>query len=83
MDLIAELNTKFRSLYGRNRDESLVDVPLAGLTLIGTGEIWRVEYGQLIKSYKPIKTIPNIKGSDAFHTWCLCGSCGVTKKKIR
>jgi hypothetical protein len=61
-DTISELNIIFRSLYGRNRDAILDDVPLAGLTLIGTGEIWRVEYGKLVKSYQPIKTIPNIKG---------------------
>ena len=42
-------------------DESFIDFPLAGLTLINTGEIWSVEYGQLIKSYNPIETIPNIK----------------------
>ena len=61
-DKISELNLIFRSLYGRSRDEFLKDIPLVGLTLIGTGEIWRVEYGELVKSYPPIKAIPNVKG---------------------
>ncbi len=52
----------FRSFYGANRDEMILNVPLAGLTLIGTGEIWRVEYGQVVTSYQPREMVPKIKG---------------------
>ena len=61
-DPIAELNAFFRSAYGMNRDEAMTQVPLAGLTLIGTGEIWRVEWGQLVRSYQPAAFFPKIKG---------------------
>jgi hypothetical protein len=61
-DRISELNMIFRSLYGRNRDEILTELPLAGLTLIGTGEVWRVEYGNLGKCYQPTEFLPKIKG---------------------
>ncbi len=62
LDPISNLNTTFRSLYGANRDQLLAEIPLAALTLIGTGEIWRVEYGQLAKSYPPIEMLPKVKG---------------------
>ena len=52
----------FRSLYGANRDELFAQTPLAGLTLIGTGELWRVEYGQVVKSYPPTAWLPKVKG---------------------
>jgi len=59
---IADLNVFFRSLYGANRDALLPEVPLVGLTLIGTGEIWRIEYGQIVKCYQPMRAAPKIKG---------------------
>lgn len=61
-DPIAKLNMTFRSLYGANREQLLAETPLAALTLIGTGEIWRVEYGKLSKCYQPDQTLPKIKG---------------------
>jgi hypothetical protein len=61
-DRIADLNLFFRTLYGANRDELLAEVPLVGLTLIGTGEIWRIEYGQIVKCYQPMQLAPKIKG---------------------
>ena len=61
-DRIAALNVIFRTLYGANRDELLAEVPLAGLTLIGTGEIWRIEFGQIVKCYRPIQEASKIKG---------------------
>lgn len=61
-DPIANLNMTFRSLYGANREQVLAETPLAALTLIGTGEIWRVEHGELTKCYQPNKTLPKIKG---------------------
>ncbi|RTL80241.1 MAG: hypothetical protein EKK29_19820 [Hyphomicrobiales bacterium] len=61
-DPVANLNMTFRSLYGANRDQLLAETPLAALTLIGTGEIWRVEYGQVTKSYPPAELLPKIKG---------------------
>lgn len=61
-DPIAEMNAFFRSVYGMNRDVAMAEVPLAGLTLIGTGEIWRVEWGQLVRSYSPAAFFPKIKG---------------------
>ncbi len=61
-DPIAKLNMTFRSLYGANREQVLEETPLAALTLIGTGEIWRVEHGRLAKCYQPDKTLPKIKG---------------------
>jgi hypothetical protein len=61
-DPIARLNMAFRSLYGANREQLLAETPLAALTLIGTGEIWRVEHGELVKCYQPNKTLPKIKG---------------------
>lgn len=61
-DPIARLNMTFRSLYGANREQVLEDTPLAALTLIGTGEIWRVEHGRLTKRYQPEQTLPKIKG---------------------
>lgn len=61
-DPVARLNATFRALYGANRDGLLADVPLAALTLIGTGEIWRVEYGRLATSYSPVEVLPKVKG---------------------
>lgn len=61
-DPIAKLNMTFRSLYGANREQVLEETPLAALTLIGTGEIWRVEHGRLAKCYQPNQTLPKIKG---------------------
>ncbi len=61
-DPIAKLNMTFRSLYGANREQVLEETPLAALTLIGTGEIWRVEHGRLAKCYQPDQTLPKIKG---------------------
>jgi hypothetical protein len=61
-DPIAKLNMTFRSLYGANREQVLEETPLAALTLIGTGEIWRVEHGAVAKCYQPNKTLPKIKG---------------------
>jgi hypothetical protein len=62
LDPIADLNMTFRSIYGANRDQLLTATPLVALTLIGTGEIWRVEYGQLVKSYPPVEMLPKVKG---------------------
>ena len=61
-DRIAALNVIFRTLYGANRDELLAELPLAGLSLIGTGEIWRIEFGQIVKCYRPIQAASKIKG---------------------
>lgn len=61
-DPIANLNNTFRALYGRNRDSRIKEFPLIGLTLIGTGEIFRFEYGQQIRSYSPVESLPKIKG---------------------
>ncbi|MFO1102391.1 MAG: hypothetical protein U1E20_05745 [Methylocystis sp.] len=61
-DPIAKLNLTFRSLYGANREQVLAETPLAALTLIGTGEIWRVEHGELTKCYRPDQMLPKIKG---------------------
>lgn len=52
----------FRQLYSRNRDHVVAETRLIGLTLIGTGEIFRFEYGQEIKSYRPVESLPKIKG---------------------
>lgn len=62
LDPVAQRNLLFRSLYGVNRQELLEATPLAALTLIGTGEIWRVEFGQVAKSYPPTPWIARIKG---------------------
>jgi hypothetical protein len=62
LDPVADLNMTFRSLYGANRDQLLAETPLVALTLIGTGEIWRVEYGSLVKSYPPVEMLPKAKG---------------------
>lgn len=61
-DPVAKLNMTFRSLYGANREQVLEETPLAALTLIGTGEIWRVEHGAVVKCYQPDQTLPKIKG---------------------
>lgn len=59
---VAELNNSFRGLYSLNRDHLVAEVPLIGLTLIGTCEIFRFEYGQQTKCYRPIEMLPKIKG---------------------
>ena len=61
-DPIEQINLRFRSLYGANRDELFAQTPLAGLTLIGTGELWRIEYGRVVKSYPPTAWLPKVKG---------------------
>jgi hypothetical protein len=61
-DPIEQINVRFRSLYGANRDELFAQTPLAGLTLIGTGELWRIEYGRVVKSYPPTAWLPKVKG---------------------
>jgi hypothetical protein len=38
-------------LYGANRDEVIASTPVSAITLIGTGEIWRIEHGAVVKSY--------------------------------
>jgi hypothetical protein len=62
IDPVEQLNLTFRSLYGANRDELFAQTPLAATTLIGTGELWRVEYGRVVKSYPPTPWLPKIKG---------------------
>ena len=61
-DRVGVLNNSFRELYGLNRDHVVAETPLIGLTLIGTGEIFRYEYGQLVKCYHPVSILPKIKG---------------------
>jgi hypothetical protein len=61
-DPVEQINLRFRSLYGANRDEFFAQTPLAGLTLIGTGELWRIEYGHVVKSYPPTAWLPKVKG---------------------
>lgn len=61
-DPVGALNNTFRGLYSLNRDHVIAETPLIGLTLIGTGEIFRYEYGQLAKCYHPAETLPKIKG---------------------
>lgn len=56
------LNMTFRDLYRKNRDELMPSTPLAGLTLIGTGEIWRVEFGVPVRSYAPPAWLRDVKG---------------------
>lgn len=84
LDPIAKLNNTFRGLYGLNRDARIKEVPLIGLTLIGTGEIFRFEYGQQIKSYRPVESIPKIKGLmhsvlGAHGAWGLLRAAGDAK----
>ena len=62
LDPVAKLNDTFRSLGGANRDQLLTEIPLAALTVIGTGEIRRLAYGRLVKSYQPVEMLPNVKG---------------------
>ena len=52
----ADLNATFRRMYGVNRDELAVTVPLAAATLIGTAEISRIEHGCVVKTYPPADT---------------------------
>ena len=63
VDPLARLNLQFRALYGVNRQELWEATPLAALTLIGSGEIWRVEFGKVIKSYPPTRWITKVKGT--------------------
>ncbi len=60
-DPFSEINATFRTLYGANRDEVFASTPLAAITLIGTGEIWRIEHGQVVKSYPPAPWLSRIK----------------------
>jgi hypothetical protein len=62
VDPVARLNLQFRALYGVNRQELWEAIPLSALMLIGTGEIWRVEFGQVVKSYPPTRPIAKVKG---------------------
>jgi hypothetical protein len=62
LDPEARLNLQFRELYGINRQELWEATPLAALTLIGTGELWRVEFGRVVKSYPPPAWIAKVKG---------------------
>lgn len=61
-DVLARLNLEFRQLYGENRAGLLETLPLAVLTLIGTGELWRIEFGKVVRSYPPIPWISKVKG---------------------
>ncbi len=61
-DTTEALNSTFRRLYGANREELLAVTPLAALTLIGTGEIWRIEFGRPTKSYPAPAWLAEIKG---------------------
>ena len=61
-DPVALLNVRFRELYAANRDELLAVTPLAALMLIGTGEVWRLEFGQPVRSYAPTPWIVKVKG---------------------
>ena len=61
-DSIALLNSQFRELYAKNREELLANTPLAALMLIGTGEVWRVEFGKPVRSYPPTPWIAKVKG---------------------
>ena len=63
VDALARLNLQFRALYGVNRQELWEATPLAALTLIGSGEIWRVEFGKVMKSYPPTGWITKVKGT--------------------
>lgn len=60
-DPFGEINTLFRTLYGANREEVFETTPLAAITLIGTGEIWRIEHGEVVKSYPPTPWLSRIK----------------------
>jgi hypothetical protein len=62
LDPIAVLNTRFRELYAANREELLATSPLAAVMLIGTGEVWRLEFGQPVRSYAPTPWIVKVKG---------------------
>jgi hypothetical protein len=62
LDAVGRLNLQFRALYAANRQELWETIPLSALTLIGTGEIWRVEFGQVVKSYAPTDWIAHAKG---------------------
>jgi hypothetical protein len=84
LDPIATLNNTFRAIYGLNRDARIKEFPVIGLTLIGTGEIFRFEYGQQIKSYTPVKSPPKIKGLmhsvlGAHGAWGLLRAAGDAK----
>ena len=61
-DHVARLNETFRSLYSQNREQALAEIPVVALTLIGTGEIWRFDYGRAVKCYRPPEVLPKIKG---------------------
>lgn len=61
-DAASRLNLEFRQLYGENRAGLLQTTPLAVLMLIGTGEVWRIEFGKPVRSYPPIPWISKVKG---------------------
>jgi|GEM_PF-1139327 len=61
-DAAARLNLEFRQLYGENRAGLLETTPLAVLMLIGTGEVWRIEFGKAVRSYPPTPWISKVKG---------------------
>jgi hypothetical protein len=61
-DPVARLNETFRSLYSLNREQALMEIPVAALTLIGTGEIWRFDHGRAVKCYRPPELLPKTKG---------------------
>ncbi|MGD9545757.1 MAG: hypothetical protein AB7F41_08120 [Methylocystis sp.] len=60
-DPFGEINTTFRTLYGANREELFASTPLAAITLIGTGEIWRIEHGEVVQSYPPAPWLRQVK----------------------
>lgn len=60
-DPFGEINATFRTLYGENRKEVFASTPLSAITLIGTGEIWRIERGEVVKSYPPTPWLSRIK----------------------
>lgn len=62
VDPTVRLNLEFRDLYKLNRDELMPTIPLAGLMLIGTGEVWRIEYGVPVRSYPAAPWLVDVKG---------------------
>ena len=61
-DPTVRLNMQFREFYKSNRDELMPTTPLAGLMLIGTGEVWRLEFGVPVRSYPPAPWLVDVKG---------------------
>lgn len=79
VDPVEALNLAFRGLYAVNREELFSQTPLAALTLIGTGEIWRVEFGRVVKSYPPTPWLSKVKG--LFHA--VIGTQAVWARLLR